>query len=478
MHPTRLLAAFAVSAAIILLFSCSSTSEAPALRPDATPPADGPETPPVQSPAEPLPADPENAAEVLESFYNGIDDTEAAIAALQDADVSDMDADSRLVYAVLLRAEGRLDEARDELEDIVLSNPEMASAWFNLALVEHAAGRGNERDAALSSTIAADDSMVEAHTFRAALASESENWPVAEAAYRRVLDLEPESVDALAGLAWVMAKNDQLEFALLYLNEAVELEPDNSYALVDRSRVNVALGNYNDAEDDLTAVIAMEPDVSWHYLDRTRIRLRHFKDYDGALEDLAAVERLDPGNFFAQVYLAGVHDELGRYSLAREYYRKVTELRPDYIWAYMPLGKLAWMAGDFREAAEWYRRAAEEDDEAYTFALMEALSLQRNGSERDAAPIFRRVLASLTQGSTAYEVVRFCAEGGTDFYAVNALNRESDETLRERLWFYMGAAYENEGNNRGAEAVFERLSSRMGEMEYDLARAALYGMDG
>ena len=208
-----------------------------------------------------------------------------------------MDPDSRMVYAVLLRGEGRLEESRRELTALVEENPSMAEAWFNLALVEHVDGRAAARESALDSAIETDATLTEALAFRGALATADSDWSVAEASYRQALKHDDESVEALMGLAWVMARTDRVDGALSLLDRAVALEPDFTYPRVDRSRVNVTLGNYNAAEDDLDVAIANEPDVPWHYLDRARIRLRYFKDYEGALEDLINVERLDPDNF-------------------------------------------------------------------------------------------------------------------------------------------------------------------------------------
>ena len=269
-----------------------------------------------------------------------------------------------------------------------------------------------------------------------------------------------------------------MEQALPLLNRAVELEPDFVYARVDRSRVNVALRHYNAAEDDLDVAIEKEPDVPWHYLDRARIRLRHFKDYEGALSDLETVEVLDPGNFFALVYLAGLHDEERRFDKAMKYYKQVVALRPDYIWAYMPLGKLSWMAGNYPESKKWFLKAAAEDPDEFSYLLMAALATRRTGDERDASRMLADVLRRFKQGETAYEVVRFCVERSSDYYAINALNKEDDDILRERLWFYLGATYENAGNKTSANAVFTRLAPRHGEMEYDLAWAALNGIGG
>jgi len=464
---------YIIPALTLFLFSCNTAENSDAAGSAAVENPGAGE--PVENPAETPPA---NAAAVLDSLYSGNGDSEEALAALEDAGVDSMDDESRLVYAVLLRDQGRLDESRKELEALVEKDPGNAEAWYNLALLEYAAGNDGERDAALDAAISADSSMAEAYAFRGNLALGDSDWPKAEENLKKALALEPDSVESLVGLAWVMAKTKRLDGALELLNKAVETDPEFVYARVDRSRVNVALRNYNDAEDDLSFAISREPEVQWHYLDRARIRLRYFRDYEGALEDLNNVERLDSENFFAMVYLAGLHDDLRHFTLAKEYYQKVVGLRPDYVWAYMPLGKFAWMEGNFEEASKWYLKAAAEDPEDFTFPLMAGLSFLRSGNVREANNLLAETLRMFQPGETAYEVVRFCAERNSDYYAVNALNKEPDEALGERLWFYLGAVYEYENNEIGANAVFQRIADRKGEMEYDLAWAALNGMDG
>ena len=89
----------------------------------------------------------ENASDFLDS-YSGTADAASALETLEKSGVQDMDEASKLVYAVLLRTENRLDESRTVLEQILADNPDDAGAWFNLALVEHAAGNAQKRDAA------------------------------------------------------------------------------------------------------------------------------------------------------------------------------------------------------------------------------------------------------------------------------------------------------------------------------------------
>lgn len=425
-----------------------------------------------------VPEEPPSAAEVLAEHYRESGDAEKVLEILDTMNVDEMDDESRLIYGILLLSEQRFDESRKHLEALAETSMDMAEAWFNLSLLEHAEGNEEQRDDALKKAIERNPSMVEALSFRGDLAVSDHRWQDAERDYRKVLHTDPQSIEALMGLAWVMAKQDRLDDAIELLDKAVQIDPEYTYTRVDRSRVNVSLGNYNAAEDDLDFVIEKEPDVPWHYLDRARIRLRYFNDMNGARSDLETVERLDPDNFFAVVYLAGIHDQERRFTLAESYYTKVIQMRPNYFWAYKPLGKFSWMRGEYTQAAHWFDKASTEAPEEFSLQLMYAFSLLRSGKKTEGSRKLAELLRKFKRGESRYEVIRFASERTIDHYAVNALNKETKESLRERLWFYMGIVYEMQDKPLAAQSVFTRIASRKGAMEYDLAWAALNSMEG
>ncbi|MDT8299549.1 MAG: hypothetical protein RQ801_14680, partial [Spirochaetaceae bacterium] len=70
-----------------------------------------------------VPEDADNAAEVLNELYARSEDSGDALAALESAGVEEMDDESRFVYAVLLRNEGRLDDSREQLEQLLSDDP-------------------------------------------------------------------------------------------------------------------------------------------------------------------------------------------------------------------------------------------------------------------------------------------------------------------------------------------------------------------
>ena len=125
------------------------------------------------------------------------------------------------------------------------------------------------------------------------------------------------------------------------------------------------------------------------------------------------------------MYLAGLYDEERRFAISHDYYKQVVEARPDYVWAFMPLGKFAWMEGKYAEAARWFNKAAAEDPDEFGFSMMAALSLIRSGKGTEGNRLLTDVLRRYERTETAYEVIRFCSERSSDFYAVNAFEQGS-----------------------------------------------------
>ena len=161
----------------MLIISISCTT-----RPQKTHPPPSEKEPVSEKPVQQTPTEkkPKSAAELLTSLYTGPEDSAKAIATLEQADVFSMDAESRLIYATLLRESGRTEDAHTELEKLVNENPDMARAWFQLSLLEHSKGNTSLRDSALKETLNADPDMTEAWVLQGKLATKNDAWTLAE----------------------------------------------------------------------------------------------------------------------------------------------------------------------------------------------------------------------------------------------------------------------------------------------------------
>lgn len=85
----------------------------------------------------------------------------------------------------------------------------------------------------------------------------------AEKYYNSALEISPNCIDALTGLANLFScsldSNDKRK-ALGYLTRALEIEPDGAYLYEDRAILKVTLGEYDSALEDLEKILELNPD--------------------------------------------------------------------------------------------------------------------------------------------------------------------------------------------------------------------------
>lgn len=140
--------------------------------------------------------------------------------------------EARLGYGLLLARQGKLDEARPELQaatalDPGEAGPELkARAWRALAQIDR------RSDPAQASTDLLEALKISPETTRdtllaAELAEQSGQTDAAEAAYRRVLAKDPKSAEAQAGLAQVLIAKKRYPEAEQLLRSAMQQAPDD-----------------------------------------------------------------------------------------------------------------------------------------------------------------------------------------------------------------------------------------------------------
>ena len=99
----------------------------------------------------------------------------------------------------------------------------------------------------------------------------SERYKEAERAYRKALEAEPGSMEALLGLAQVAGEEGRSEEALAGFNRViaiVEDHPTGRVALLARARTFIDLGRNNEATTDLERLVTLTPDDPklWYFL--------------------------------------------------------------------------------------------------------------------------------------------------------------------------------------------------------------------
>ena len=222
----------------------------------------------------------------------------------------------------LLAESGRLEEAAPLLENATRLDPKSEQGFMALGRALSGLGRGDEADKAF-------EAGFELNPLRKKLAYAAEHHKRgrledAEKAYREVLEVKPNQIDAIRFLAGIVASRDQVEEAELLLRRALKLAPDFTLAYMD-------LGNLLSEQH------------------------RHTE----ALSCFQKARDLEPNMPRPQFMLASTLAQCGKTIEASAAYRRVLELRSDHAGAWLGLGHNLKTLGQQSEAIEAYRQCIE-----------------------------------------------------------------------------------------------------------------------
>jgi len=152
------------------------------------------------------------------------------------------------------------------------------------------------------------------------------DYPAAETALQKALDLSPNDLQAMSLLGWAQMHQEKYDDALLNFQRVLMKEPANALA-----RINVGY-------------ICLKKRI-----------------FGEAIEHLSKAIRLDndpKATLYAHYYLGLVYLEREMYEDAQTFFRKSLSLGPNLLEAYYELGRAHWLAGQAEAAKEAWRTGA------------------------------------------------------------------------------------------------------------------------
>ena len=87
-------------------------------------------------------------------------------------------------------------------------------------------------------------------------------YDYAEMAYRQALQLDPRSVDAMNGIAWVAGGRHVFDQSIEWANRALKIDPGNAPARGIIGDAALELGDYDQAFDEYQKMMELRPDLS------------------------------------------------------------------------------------------------------------------------------------------------------------------------------------------------------------------------
>ena len=187
--------------------------------------------------------------------------------------MGNLDPDPKNVSVVAMRAsilsdQGKIDDAVKELESLLKGDKGDRTLYLEIAQTYEKGKRWNEMGKALDKAeplSAATSDKVQLYFMRGAMLERQKKYEASEAAFRKVLELQPDYAGALNYLGYMLAdRNVRLDEAYQMIKKAVTLEPDRGEYLDSLGWVYYRQGKLDEAVTQLQHALDRAEDPTIH----------------------------------------------------------------------------------------------------------------------------------------------------------------------------------------------------------------------
>jgi tetratricopeptide (TPR) repeat protein len=197
-----------------------------------------------------------------------------------------------------------------------------------------------------------------AYVQQARVTSDPSAYPVAEAALRRSLALQPTgNADALVGLGTLAAARHEFTAALRWGRRAARTAPFDADAYGLLGDAQVELGRYGAAFASFQRMVDTRPDLASYARVSYTLELRG--NVAGAIDAMRAAADVAAGPAdaaWAAAQVGKLHLGEGRIDRAAEWFQRAQAADPGSMEAEAGLALVAWASGDVRTAIAGYER--------------------------------------------------------------------------------------------------------------------------
>ncbi len=469
--------AMAVTAAAALA-ACKSTP--PAVASDPAPvasPASAPAaTPPLTEP----PKDEKKAfsrvdfARTLDGLLSArkYDEAVASFDSVPESEASSVPM-LKLKLAVLISA-SRLDEAASVADRLEKAAPADADVLYSRSILAGARGDSAAKERYLAKTIQAQPNHSDALTSLGLGKLSSGDYEGAKAHFVRASAANPANTDALLGLARVYYMKEDLPRARDTLDTAIGKEEKHGALWAERARVRSETGDLPGAIQDARKSVELEPLAYGNWVDLGTYYISAGKKRD-AREAFSEAIRIDPSQYLAYIYRAGLNDDLDNVDEAIADYRTVCSVYPRYYYAAESLGILLWGKGDYAGSRDAFRLALKQNPNNPYYALLYALCYFREGKNAEGKDFMANYIKTMNRESTEYFLCRLFVDKSGEADVLNRITKEKKATARNRMLFYAAEYYDIFQNKDIAQKYYLEIiaTPSPGFLEYRLSKWAI-----
>ncbi|MDR3343559.1 MAG: tetratricopeptide repeat protein [Treponema sp.] len=394
-------------------------------------------------------------AKVMELLEAG--DYDGALGCFDEVDPIIAESSRALILkASILSSAGRLGESRTIIEGVISQEPRNTDALLVLATIEGAVGKEREQRAILERILTVDPAKVEALISLGTIALRDRSLRAAASYFDRALAAEPENGDALVGKALVFWYNQDPQNAEALLNKAITLYPQWAVPLSERARIYRNTGYFKYALADMDAAKELNPGNYWIAIDRGNVLL-DLKKKREALEEFNRAIQLDPNNFLAYVYSAGIKDDFKDYDGAEQDYIILARLRPDYYFGFEGVGMHHMRKGRWAEARDAFLEAYKQAPQETTYALLAAMNWMRAGKITDPKPLLEQAMRQAPRDSVEWPILRLYRDLSGDSDMAARVEKETNLEVKARMLYYLANYYDIRKNKTLANSYFVQV---------------------
>jgi tetratricopeptide (TPR) repeat protein len=240
------------------------------------------------------------------------------------------------------------------------------------------------------------------------------------------------------------------------LNRAVRLFPQWFAPRSERARLYYSEGYPQDALRDIDAAKALAGGNYWIAVDRGNILLDLNRKPE-ALEEFNRAAGIDPRNFLAYVYAAGIKDDLKDYDGAEKDYTSLIRLNPEYYFAYEGLGIIKMRKHLWADARDNFLEASRKAPNDPAYALLAAMNWMRAGKINAPRQFLEQALRRVERETIEWYMLRLYYDLSGDSDIAIRIDQEKDPDKKARMLYYLANYYDIRGNSILANRYFLRV---------------------
>jgi tetratricopeptide (TPR) repeat protein len=338
-----------------------------------------------------------------------------------DPETPDAETAAKLRTAVEHQSEGRFDEARAILNEVLAGAPDNPDALHLLGLVRFAQGRTEEGLALVQRSLEKAPDFAVAQGNLGTMLRLMGRAGEALAQLRRTADTAPDDPLALTNLGYGLLKQGEVAKAGELLLKAVQLAPEDFVAHAGLGAVRLRQQRFQEAEASLRQALGLRPAEAEIHMN-LGVALRMLGRHEEAIGSLRVALLLRPRFADALINLGLLLFERGRAAEAAESLRQGLEVQPQRGEGHFALGRILLASGDREGAIASMRRAMETmGDPTMAYSALSGLltgprhagalvELERSmvAGNPGSAPVRVRLARALARAGRLEEAVEAC----------------------------------------------------------------------